>query len=278
MSDHDSNDEAPDQPSARPVDPEPAAKATEAPAASPNTRPQSNAAEHALAAVGIPATQGEGTATTDSQAPRARGQESPSSRAEQEGSPASAATPASAGTGTGAAAPAPTPDAQPSLPPANFQQRKPRPVLGSSLWVGGTLLWAYVVMGEWVLTIELPEPLAWLIVLGAYVASWVFAVRRLSPEQRRPHLLLAPGVLGIVWFVFVILFTASLLGSSRRSVVAGLTVMLWFVSAAMFAAGRQLTTRRQGRLRGWRRAGVAALWVVAGLGTLVSLFAALERA
>jgi hypothetical protein len=133
-------------------------------------------------------------------------------------------------------------------------------------------------MGEWVLTVELPEALGWLTVLFAYAGSWRVAVTRLAPTERRPLFTITPGILGPLCALFVVLFTASLLGSGRRSVVAGITVLLWFLSAAMFLAGRALTTRRQGTLRGWRRAGVATLWVVAGLGTLVSLFAAMERA
>lgn len=185
--------------------------------------------------------------------------------------------------GPGSAVPvAPTAAGQAALPSplaaSAFRVRRERPVLGPSLWIGGALLWAYVVMGEWVVTIELPEVLGWLVVLLAYAVSWVFAVRRLAPERRRALFVVTPGVLGLVWFVFVVFFISSLLGSSRRSVVAGITVMLWFISAAMFGAGRQLTAKRRTKLEGWPRAGVAMLWVVAGLGTLVSLLAALERA
>jgi hypothetical protein len=133
-------------------------------------------------------------------------------------------------------------------------------------------------MGEWVLTLNLPESLGWLVVLAAYAGSWVFAVKRLGPAERRPLLVVAPGILGLMSCAFTVLFTASLVGSNRRSVIAGITVLLWFSSAAMFLAGRTLSAPRLGTLSGWRRAGVATLWVVSLLATLVALFAAMEQA
>jgi hypothetical protein len=146
------------------------------------------------------------------------------------------------------------------------------------LWITGALLWAYVVVGEWVVTIELPELVGWVIVLFAYASAWRTSVLRVPRQRRKLWLTVAPGIVALFLFIQILVFVASFFGSSRRSHVAAVTVMLWFLSAGLFAAGRQLTRKRQGKLTGTRRAALASLWVASALGTLIALFAAMERA
>ena len=252
--------------------------ASSQPTPQPTRRPKPSAAEHALAPAGTQPARGEASSWDPPAHEAARSAPTKAGIAAE--LPVSSASPSPGTPQMGVEFPPAAVGPEPQLLPDRqlFRQRRARPLLGPSLWIGGALLWAYVVMGEWVVTIELPEVVGWLVVLLAYAGSWTLAVRRSNPDQRRPLHTILPGIAGFFGFAFAVVFTASVLGGSSRKQVAAVTVMLWFVAVAMFAAGRRLTQGRRGRLEGWQRAGLAALWVVSGLGTLVSLLAAMERA
>jgi len=164
---------------------------------------------------------------------------------------------------------APVPNA-PHLFTDQFRVPRGRPVLGGSLWVFGAVLWAYVVMGEWVLRFDLPEAWGALVVLASYGLAWFSCVEHLrAPADRWRKL--TPGALGLVLFVILILLVTSLFGTTRQSVVGGVTLLLWFFAAAFYMLGRRLTGRPRVIQPRRRTAATVALWLVSGLGTIASL-------
>lgn len=179
-----------------------------------------------------------------------------------------------------AAPPHPPPGMAPPMPHAFVPEvpvRRGHPVIGASLWTYGALLWAYVVLGEWVLRFNLPEGMGALTVIAAFGVAWLSAVRDLkTPADRWRRWV--PGVAGFGLFVVTVLLVTLLFGTTRRSIVGAITVMFWFFSAAVYIAGRVVTARpRVARTRA-RTAATVLLWLVSGLGTLVSVASTLSNA
>lgn len=164
---------------------------------------------------------------------------------------------------------APVPNA-PHLFTDQFRGQRGRPVLGGSLWVFGAVLWAYVVMGEWVLRFDLPEAWAALVVLASYGLAWFSAVEHLTTRADRWRKL-APGATGLVLFVLLVLFVTVTLGTSRQSIVGGITLLLWFFAAAFYILGRRVAARPRVVRPRRRVAATIVLWLVSGLGTIASL-------
>lgn len=178
------------------------------------------------------------------------------------------------------APPSQPPPGMVALPPATDlapTARRGHPVLGASLWTFGALLWAYVVMGEWVLRFQLPEAMGALTVIAAYGLAWLSAVRDLNTPADRWRRLL-PGPIGFGLFVLTVLLVTLLFGTTRQSIVGAITVFLWFFSAAVYIAGRYVTARpRRPRTRA-RTVATVVLWLISGVGTLMFVVSTLSRA
>ena len=164
---------------------------------------------------------------------------------------------------------APVPNA-PHLFSDQFRGRRGRPVLGGSLWVFGAVLWAYVVMGEWVLRFNLPEAWGALVVLATFGLAWFSSVEHLTAPADRWRKL-GPAALGLVLFVSMILVATLLLGSPRQSIAGAVTLLLWFFSAAFYMLGRRVTARPRVVQPRRRVAITIALWLLSGVGTIASL-------
>lgn len=149
-------------------------------------------------------------------------------------------------------------------------------MLGASLWIFGAVLWAYVVMGEWVLRFDVPEGVGALVVLGAYGAAWISSVRdRTTPAG--PWSSWLPGGIALGSFMGTLLVTL-VFSSPRPGTQAAITVMLWFFSAACYIAGRSVAVpRRSARTRA-RTAVTVVVWLLSGLATIVSLASTLSHA
>lgn len=169
------------------------------------------------------------------------------------------------------AVPAPVPDFDVVLEPPNFGPQG-RPLLGGSLWVFGALLWAYLVMGELVVNLEVNEAFAMLIVIAASGIAWYGAVRHAPPAKMARRI--APGVIGIVLWVFAVFLAAVLCGTTRRSTVQALTVVFCFPAVAAYFVGRRLTANPKLEVSRRRRAGGIALWVGCSLATAMALLSA----
>jgi hypothetical protein len=182
--------------------------------------------------------------------------------------------------GSDISAPAPAAVPQPEVdtaaidsawPEAAAPPRRGRPLLGPSLWIFGVLLWAYVVLGELVVTLDFPEPLAVLLVLSALASAWWFSVGRRDSGTRR----IAPGLIAIGLWAGVLALAARA-ESGRSKTVALVTIVLTLFALLSFALGRYLTRVRPPATK-LRRAGRVALWLISALVTLVTLASSMSR-
>ena len=150
-----------------------------------------------------------------------------------------------------------------------------RPVFGPSLWIFGATLWAYVVAGELVVNLSLPEPLAVLGVLGT--AGLVF--RRAMVESRREDLAWTSQAVPLL-VAFALLFATLFLavGLSLSGLPGEpLTVALWFVAAFAVFSGRHRCKRPASNPTSASRLQTVALWVLASLATLIALGSTLSQ-
>lgn len=179
-----------------------------------------------------------------------------------------------------AAAHYPPPPPIPAEPPqqiaASFRAHATYPLLGPSSWVFGALTWAYVVVGELVVNLGLPEALGVLLVLGSTAYAWALASGLGDGVPFTPKRLLSLGV-GLASFALLLGITVSIFGSHRRSHVAAITVLLWFVGVFALLLGRRWTTR-VGRVRSTGdRLRSAAIWTLSVIATLIAMISAMDR-
>jgi hypothetical protein len=152
---------------------------------------------------------------------------------------------------------------------------RPRWLLGPSLWVGGVLMWSYVVMGIFTTTRLGPKHLPlgegaaifWVLVLSS--AAGHFAVRRsLTATSGGVALRTATIALGALSLWLLLLVSAILAGQ-----VAGdgpVSLLLSLGSAAIVWRGRILTNRGSSNLEEPRLLRTAC-WIGAALVTAVAL-------
>lgn len=160
------------------------------------------------------------------------------------------------------------------FPPA-FRHRSRHALLGPAFWVFGTLSWAYVVVGELVIGLGLPELLGALIVLATAGYAWVMA-SGLGDGEPFTLKRLVPLILGLLLFVLLIAFTVSLLGSHNRSQISAVTILLWFASVFAVLLGRRWTPRESRPRSTGDRVRTAALWTLAVVGTLIAMVSAMS--
>jgi hypothetical protein len=163
----------------------------------------------------------------------------------------------------------------------DFKAHASRPLLGPGLWLFGTALWAYVIVGQLVVAQGFPEPLGALGVLFAFAVAWYFAIE-LSfaadppPAHTRTLRILLPAAMAVgLWLTTTVL--AALVGASGAGSDGPLTVGLWLFSLVPFFIGRRMTHP------GWRPASDAArrvvgilLWVGAFVVTLIALVSVVD--
>lgn len=160
----------------------------------------------------------------------------------------------------------------------DFRGRKRGSVLDATLWSFGALLWAYLVAGELVVGVQLPESMAVLGVLIAFGGAWYSAV---APARRGgagwPRLV-APVFLALGAFFATLLFACSVSGHSTTEVQA-ISVALWFVAVLAFAVGRERVRRRAApsAVSSEQRAARFALWLISGILTLGALIVGMSR-
>jgi hypothetical protein len=151
------------------------------------------------------------------------------------------------------------------------------PVMGSSLWVFGVSMWAFLVMGELTTSygpgkrdLLVGEGLAAMLVLGAGIAAWVYALRRmmvLRPARGIVHNAARAAAVAALAFImwFVVAIAATIVGeSSRKNLDGTITVMLMLLAAAAAFGGWWMT-----RVPGDRRGGTRKAWWAIGIGAAV---------
>jgi hypothetical protein len=155
-----------------------------------------------------------------------------------------------------------------------FRQRPRHALLGPAFWVFGALSWAYVVVGEIVIGLGLPELLGALIVLATAGYAWVVA-SGLGDGEPFSLKRLVPLIVGVLLFVLLIAFTVALLGSHNRSQISAVTILLWFASVFAVLLGRRWTPRESRPRSTGDRVRTAALWTLSVLATLIAMVSAM---
>jgi hypothetical protein len=186
-----------------------------------------------------------------------------------------------------AAAPAPEPTPYypppPPVPPNDgidlrgaFRQQSDHWLLGPALWTVGALSWAYVVVGEFVVNLGLPEFLGFVLVLVSMFATWAHAVR-LSEGAWFSVRKLGPLFLSLILFLGFLFVVVSVLGSRSRGQTSAVTVMFWFVSVFAFLLGRRWTALpRYGQTK-HARIRTIATWMLSGFASCVAMISAMDR-
>jgi hypothetical protein len=155
------------------------------------------------------------------------------------------------------------------------------PVLGSSLWVFGVSMWAFLVMGQLTTSygpgkrdLLVSEGLAAMFVLAAGIGTWVVSLRRMiaaSPTRgigyNFARSVAAAFLAFLTWCVVTV--AATIMGeASRKNADGKITVLLLVLAGASIFGGRWLagvrgsagTSRaRSARLVGWIGAAVLTL-------------------
>lgn len=185
---------------------------------------------------------------------------------------------------THAAPPAVVPTPSPFGPTPAWSGVTPTPnppYFGPSLAIFAALFWAYLVMGELVVSRDFPERFATLIVLGVFAWHCRGFAERLPQEVNWTRKFL-PAALAPIWFVFVLLASSAVLGTDSRSATEAVTVLLWFVAVAAFFIGRRLTRRKlpptvAAKPSMPQRLSTGALWLLSIGTTLFALISAADR-
>jgi len=147
-------------------------------------------------------------------------------------------------------------------------KRVQRPLVGATLWCFGALFWAYLVVGEIVLWTAVPEALGVLAVLGTFGVAWQRATSQM-PQAPRVRWLL-PGIIAFFGWLFALLVCSALFSTGGRDKAELTALLLWSIAAATYALGRHLTAQNRLPLSMRARAGRIALWVIAGIATLMA--------
>lgn len=122
---------------------------------------------------------------------------------------------------------------EPLLSVGQHLQRARR--LGTGIWYAGVFLWAYLVVGEYVVGPGLPEALGWSAFAGIVVGAFLQGANRIGTElMRKAAAISAISVIGVV------VFLSTIVGSSSRSVYQGMSLFLLAVSVALVFYGIHL--------------------------------------
>ncbi|HYP97224.1 MAG TPA: hypothetical protein VER96_01035 [Polyangiaceae bacterium] len=146
--------------------------------------------------------------------------------------------------------------------------RVQRPMIGATLWCFGALFWAYLVVGEIVVWTAFPEALGILAVLIAFGLAWHRATSQLPQAPRWRWLL--PGIVAFFSWVFTLLISSAAFSTGGRKEAELVALLLWAFAGASYALGRHLTAQQAVPMNPNARAGRIALWLIAGIATLMA--------
>jgi len=162
------------------------------------------------------------------------------------------------------------PPLPPGLPldPWVRPQRVQRPLVGASLWCFGALFWSYLVVGEIVVWTAVPEAFGILAVLGAFGLAWYRATSQMPQAPRWRWLM--PGIVAFFGWLLTLLISTAVFDTGGRKQAELAALLLWSFAATSYALGRHLTAQFQVSSSAQARAGRIALWVIAGIATLMA--------
>jgi hypothetical protein len=147
-------------------------------------------------------------------------------------------------------------------------RRVQRPVLGATLWCFGALFWSYLVVGEIVVWTAVPEAFGVLAVLATFGIAWYRATSQMPPAPRRHWLL--PGILAFFSWLVALVISMIVFATDGRKQAELAALMLWSVAAGTYTLGRHLTAQEHVPLTANARKGRIALWLIAGIATLMA--------
>ena len=149
------------------------------------------------------------------------------------------------------------------------------PRTAATLRIFGALLWAYIVLGEWVIGLSFPEPLAVLIVAGVFGAVWFTCVGHGPGTPVLDKML--PGLCAVSLWVLLLVSSSALPRRAEPSRIEAVSASLCFIGAAAFygaslwrtapVSARMLASQR------WRWLGPS----VATAATVLAIVSALNR-
>src|SRR5690606_26178025 len=106
---------------------------------------------------------------------------------------------------------------------------------GTGVWYGGVFLWAYLVVGEYVVGPGLPEALGWSAFVGIVVGAFLQGANRIGMESmRKAAAISAISVIGAVFFL------STIVGSSSPSTYQGVSLFLLVASVVLIFYGIHL--------------------------------------
>ncbi len=147
-------------------------------------------------------------------------------------------------------------------------QRPPRPLLGTTLWSYGALLWAYLVAGEIVVWTAVPELLGVVAVLAAFSLACHRGTSQMPNASRLSRAL--PGVIAFFGWCFSMLAFTAVFATGRRSQAELTSLLLWFLAAISYSLGRHLVALNKVPSTDLARRGRVVLWLVTGIATLMA--------
>ena len=170
---------------------------------------------------------------------------------------------------------APGPARDPSGAPPIATPTPGLPPTAATARIFGALLWAYVVLGEWVVGLSFPEPLAILIVATVLGGAWFTSVGH-GPATPALHRTL-PGLFAVTLWVLLLMLSSTLPSRTDPSRVEAVSASLCIIGAAAFyAANPWHPAPVSARIFGRRRVRWLAR-TVAAAATLLAIASALSR-
>ncbi len=104
--------------------------------------------------------------------------------------------------------------------------------VGTGIWYAGVLLWAYLIVGEYVVGPGLPEVVGWSTFVGIIVGAFLHGSNRIGTEVMRKV-----AAISVVAVILTVLFLSSIVGSSQRSEYQGMSLFLLAVSVGLILYG-----------------------------------------
>jgi hypothetical protein len=105
--------------------------------------------------------------------------------------------------------------------------------IGTRIWYAGVFLWTYLVVGELVVGVGLPEAFGWSAFAGVVVGTFLHGANRIGTGEMGKSAAISVGSVIACVFVF-----ATLVGSSRRTEYQVLSLVLLLASIGLIFWGR----------------------------------------
>ncbi len=103
---------------------------------------------------------------------------------------------------------------------------------GTAIWYAGVVLWAYTIVGEWVVGAELPEFFGWSAFVGIAVGAYLHGANRVGTNW-----MVKIGAASVASLIVFVVLLSSVVGSSQRSEYQAISLLLLGMSIALIFGG-----------------------------------------